>query len=77
MRSVDKQPSTEPDAGDSTRDHEDQAELSIVSGPVEEEERVGNETWTSNEEGDSKVTREDAPHYDGETQNPIVNPSEH
>ena len=75
MRSVNKQPSAKPDAGCSAGDKKDQAELSIVSGPEEVKERAGNHTRTGDQEGQAEVTREDAPHGDGETKHEVVNSS--
>lgn len=76
MRHVDQQPSAHPEFGDEHGKIQQQAEVTIISGPDDVEERVDDHAWTGNKDDVSHPTGEDTPQHDGQTQHEHVNSRE-
>lgn len=75
MRSVDQQPSREPEVSDKSREQQEPRNDSIISRDEEEQARVDDVTNSSSPHGHSKVTREDSPHADASSEHDHVHAS--
>mmetsp|Transcript_3497 Transcript_3497/g.8328 ORF Transcript_3497/g.8328 Transcript_3497/m.8328 type:complete len:376 (-) Transcript_3497:81-1208(-) len=76
VRSVDQQPSSEPEVGDEAREQQEPGDKSVISREEHEQAGVDNVTDSGNPHRDSKITREDSPHADASSEHEHVHASE-
>lgn len=76
VRSVDQQPSGEPEVGDEGREQQEPGDKSVISREEHEQAGVDDVTDSGNPHGHAEVTREDSPHADASSEQEHVHASE-
>ena len=76
VRSVDQQPSSEPEVGEESREQQQPRDNSTVSREEKEQAGVDNVTNSSGPHRHSEVAREDSPHADASSKHDHVHASE-